>query len=115
VLCTTPACFSTSFYQSTIVPTLVENFLIFQFTIVYVSQAVSSIVFPPQPIDAVFPNSYRQPEDCEQDECDFYVEWRNNDKFVDFRMEGNASGWITLGLSGANTPLNMVSVMCSDL
>jgi len=65
----------------------------------------------PQPVDAVFPNSYGQPEDCEQDECDFYVKWRNNDRFVDFRMEGNATGWIALGLSGINDPLNMVSTV----
>ena len=60
----------------------------------------------------MFPNSYGQPEDCEQDECDFYVEWRNNDRFVDFRMEGDAIGWIALGLSAANTPLNMACVLC---
>jgi len=59
----------------------------------------------------VFPNSFGQPEDCEQAECDFYVEWRNNDRFIDFRMEGNAIGWIALGLSGDNTPLNMVCVL----
>jgi len=61
-----------------------------------------------QPADAVFPTSYGEPEDCEQAECDFYVEWRNNDRFVDFRMEGNAIGWIALGLSSENTPLDMV-------
>ena len=59
----------------------------------------------------MFPNSFGQPEDCEQAECDFYVEWRNNDRFVDFRMEGNATGWIALGLSGVNAPLNMVRVV----
>ena len=64
----------------------------------------------PQPVDAVFPYSYGQPEDCERDECEFYVEWRNNGDFVDFRMEGNATGWIALGLSGVNTSLNMVCV-----
>ncbi|XP_065905952.1 putative ferric-chelate reductase 1 [Dysidea avara] len=75
------------------------------------------VIGPPTqpPVDAVFPNSYGQPEDCEQDECEFYVEWRNNGRFVDFRMEGNATGWIALGLSGANTSLNMVGRTFSDI
>ena len=60
----------------------------------------------------MFPYSYGQPEDCKQDECYFYVEWRNNGDFIDFRMEGDASGWIALGLSGANTPLDMVCIAC---
>ncbi|XP_065905953.1 uncharacterized protein [Dysidea avara] len=67
------------------------------------------------PVDAVFPYSYGQPEDCERDECEFYVEWRNNGDFVDFRMEGNATGWIALGLSGVNTSLNMVGRSFSDI
>ena len=62
----------------------------------------------------MYPNSYGQPEDCERDECDFYVEWRSNGRFVDFRMEGgdaSTDGWIALGLSSASTPLDMVCVV----
>ncbi|XP_065905954.1 ferric-chelate reductase 1-like [Dysidea avara] len=77
----------------------------------------SGVIGPPSqpPVDAVFPYSYGQPEDCKQDECYFYVEWRNNGDFIDFRMEGDASGWIALGLSGANTPLDMVGRVFSDI
>ena len=63
-----------------------------------------------QPLDAVFPNSYGQPEGCQQQNCIFYVEWRNNENFIDFRMEGDGDGWIALGITAQNTPLNTVSI-----
>ena len=62
-------------------------------------------VFCAQPPDAVFFNSYGQPEGCQRDECEFYVEWRNNEEFIDFRMEGNGDGWIALGITSFTTIL----------
>jgi len=65
----------------------------------------------PQPVDAVFPSNYGQPEGCERDKCTLYVEWRNNgDDFIDFRMKGDSNGWIALGVSSENTPLKTVCV-----
>ena len=57
----------------------------------------------------MFFNSYGQPEGCPQEECNFYVEWRRNGDFVDFRMEGNGNGWIALGITADNSTLNTVS------
>ena len=56
-------------------------------------------------------NSYGQPEGCQQNECDFFVEWRKNEDFIDFRMIGTAKGWIALGITADNSPLTMVSNM----
>ena len=66
-------------------------------------------VFCSQPPDAVFPNSYGQPEGCQQQNCTFYVEWRNNGDFIDFRMEGDGNGWIAMGITAQDSPLDRVS------
>ena len=70
---------------------------------------VFTICLYAQPPDAVFFDSYGQPEGCQQDDCDVYVEWRRNGEFIDFRMEGDGSGWIALGITADNSPLNRVS------
>ena len=57
----------------------------------------------------MFVNSYGQPEGCQRDECDFYVDWRRNGEFIDFRMEGDGSGWIAMGITADNLTLNAVS------
>jgi len=61
-----------------------------------------------QPTNIKFSNSYGQPEGCQQGDCDFYVEWRTIGNFIDFRMEGNGNGWIVLGITAQNLPLNTV-------
>jgi len=63
-----------------------------------------------QPADEVFFNFYGQPLNCRREECDFFVEWKNNGEyFIDFQIEGNADGWIALGITGQDSPLNTVS------
>ena len=58
----------------------------------------------------MFFNFYGQPEGCQRANCTFYVEWRNNgDQFIDFRMEGNANGWIALGITDSNLRLTNVN------
>ena len=57
----------------------------------------------------MFVNSYGQPEGCQRDKCDFYVDWRRNGEFIDFRMEGDGSGWIAMGITADNLTLNAVS------
>ena len=49
----------------------------------------------------MFFDLYGQPEGCQREECDFYVEWRINGVMdhIDFRMEGNADGWIAMGIT----------------
>ena len=62
----------------------------------------------------MFLNSYGQPEGCQRDACEFYVEWRDNEEFVDFRMEGNGDGWIAMGITSLTTTVtgpNNVSVL----
>ena len=65
----------------------------------------------------MFLDSYGQPEGCQRDECDFYVDWRRNGEFIDFRMEGNGNGWIAMGITADNSNLNTVSsallILCS--
>ena len=69
------------------------------------------VFISPQPVDAEFNRSYGEPEGCERDNCTLYVEWRNNgDDFIDFRIEGDSIGWIALGISSENTPLETVCV-----
>ena len=62
------------------------------------------------PADAVFFNSYGQPENRNPNEnFTFSVEWRpNNNLFADFRMQGEAVGWIALGITTENLALNNV-------
>ena len=54
---------------------------------------------------------YGQPNGCQQDECQFHLEWRKNGDFIDFRMEGNGTGWIALGITTDNSTLTTVSVI----
>nr|QHX41471.1 ferric-chelate reductase 1 [Halisarca dujardinii] len=66
-----------------------------------VPAARTGTIFPPPALPRL--GSYRQPEGCVGDACNYLAEWfmDGSDNIV-FRMTAATSGWVAIGLSGDN-------------
>jgi hypothetical protein len=54
------------------------------------------------------------PRGCKQSECEYFVGINTNpedDRFLDFTLEGQAEGWVAIGFS--DTPNMVTKISCS--
>ena len=72
-------------------------------------------VFCIQPLaNATFLNTYGQPETLPPENQTFSLAWRRNGlEFVDVVMEGEANGWIALGITMDRLDLDNVRNSCT--